>query len=116
MPDIILENKTINEPVADAAARAAIPTASLDIGTIVYQIDEKYFYSWNGTEWEKTSVSMPTIGLGADYDTLRAAITAGERMVEQIGNTTESGDITLPANVFVYNRGNFSIAMGEFTI
>lgn len=49
---IILEDVTINQPVADSTARNAIPTGSLVAGCVVFQLDAKTWYSWSGSAWE----------------------------------------------------------------
>lgn len=116
MPDIILEDKTINEPVADEIARSAIPTGTLNIGDIVFQVDEKSLYSWDGVKWEKVTTYIPSIGLGKDYDTLKDAIDSGYNIVEQKANTTEYANISLSSNLYILNSDQYSIDMGEYTI
>jgi hypothetical protein len=54
--NVILDNKTINQPVADETARDAIPTDNLTIGTLVYQVDPGAFYVWSGSAWQPLGV------------------------------------------------------------
>lgn len=58
MPDIILDNVTINQPVADIAALNAIPTASLVEGVVCEVNDKKSQYRWNGSAWEPNEVDI----------------------------------------------------------
>ena len=47
----ILENVTINQPVADLTALAAIPTGSLETNVVCFVESEHLFYKWNGSSW-----------------------------------------------------------------
>lgn len=48
----ILDNITINKPVSNNTEKSAIPTNDLSVGCLVFQVDEKAFYFWNGSSWE----------------------------------------------------------------
>jgi len=57
-----------------------------------------------------------TVGAsGADYSTLGAAITAGKTRVLIIDDTTETGDITMPANLIVVGYGRESVNINMST-
>lgn len=58
MANVILDNVSINQPVADAAARMAIPTVSLTKGVIVEQQDDLSLWVWNGTAWQSKDFSQ----------------------------------------------------------
>jgi len=47
----VLDNVTINQPVADLTALAAIPTANLVAGCNVFVVSKKCFYYWTGSAW-----------------------------------------------------------------
>lgn len=51
MANIILDNLTINIPVADLTELATIPTANLQEGVVCYVISKKRFYTWSGSDW-----------------------------------------------------------------
>jgi hypothetical protein len=59
-----------------------------------------------------------TFGTGGDYSTLKAAIDAGKYKLKQVGNSTESADITIPQNTKVYINcpSNYTIFFGDYNI
>lgn len=123
---VILDDKVINPPVADAAARAAIPTGSLGIGCVVLQVDEAAFYHWSGSDWVKSSAFSPFApwdakidGVGSDpghYATLKDAIDAGKSYINYAVSGTESASITLTKDVYVYIAEGVTVSFGTSQI
>lgn len=73
MADVILDNVTINKPVADLTALAAIPTGALQNGVQVFVISVGIMYEWSGSAWTFTG-SFPPVANGMD---LASIVTTG---------------------------------------
>lgn len=59
MPNIILDNLTINQPVANITALNSIPTAALVVGVVCWVNDPGELYTWTGTAWATNAGSLP---------------------------------------------------------
>lgn len=73
MANVILDNVTINQPVANLAALASIPTGALVTGCEVFVISPGITYVWNGSAWTFSGIYPPV----ADNTALNAIVTTG---------------------------------------
>ncbi len=77
---VILDNVTINQPVADLTALAAIPTTNLISGCICYVVSVNSLYHWNGAAW----IAFPPIATSGD-------VLTGANTVATVTPSTLSG-------------------------
>lgn len=53
---IVLDDISLNQPVANLIALAAIPTADLEIGCNVWVVSTHRYYEWGGSSWSPSTV------------------------------------------------------------
>ena len=64
----------------------------------------------------KNYIGIPTVGTGEEYTYQNhgEALSAGEKIVIQNSNVTETGDITHAQEYIIINEGSYAIITGEF--
>lgn len=114
MAQEILDDVTINQPVADLTALAAIPTASLNDGCSCYVESEDAWFHWNTSEWvlQNPTGYDAVVGAGLKYTTLKGALEAGHSKIICLGNITDTADITITGaagrDIYINFTGNLT--------
>jgi hypothetical protein len=67
MANVILDDVTINQPVANTTELNNIPTNNLQVGVVVFQSDISTFFYWDGTSWENLSYLTTSDGTSTQY-------------------------------------------------
>lgn len=89
---VILDNVTINQPVADLTALAAIPTGSLVAGCVCFVVSENAFYEWNGAAWVKRTIVPPA---SSTLNALSAFADTSGTILKDTGVTVSGGSLNV---------------------
>lgn len=88
-------------------------TTSGTVGTTLDVTGDISAANFPGTGGGGNTLFDADVGPGATYTTLKAAIDAGKKVIEVLGSTTETGSITLSANVSIWFKNAALVSMGN---